>query len=386
MKKSLQFVVKYTKHCNLRCAYCYEYNELHKTDKMQFSEIEKFFINCNNYLSKEASAHVNFIWHGGEPFIVDLKNYKKIQQLQKKIFSEKIVISNAIQTNLTILTEKHIHFLKEEDFFNSIGISFDVYGDQRVDIKNRLQTELVLNNLQKIIQNKISVGAISVLAKNTYPYVREIYQFYDELNIPMRFLPIYRSAYEEQAQEHVLTVKEILHSMQMLLEEWSSSKTAISVDPLEEYIGYAIDFIKKREPINFFNKREDEHTFIMNMNGDLWGISETYDDKYKYGNVFNEKLEDIFNSKGREKALLDSEKRCERFCTNCLYYGLCSGNFVSNMTPPEELNSEKEGCIVKLSIDLIIKFFQDKNIDSYIMKRKMTPRISKWKSIETCEF
>jgi len=383
MKKKLQFVVKYTKHCNLRCAYCYEYNELHKTDKMQFSEIEKFFINCKNYLLKEASSHVNFIWHGGEPFIVDLKNYKKIQQLQKEIFPKTIVVSNAIQTNLTILTDKHIHFLKEESFFNSIGISFDVYGDQRVDIKNRLQTELVLNNLQKIIKNEISVGAISVLAKNTYPYVREIYQFYDELNIPIRFLPIYRSAYEEQAHEHALTVKEILNSMQMLLEEWSSSKTAISVDPLEEYIGYVIDFIQKRQPLNFFNKREDEHTFILNMNGDLWGISETYDDEYKYGNVFNEDLENIFNSKGREKALLDSEKRCKKFCNNCLYYGFCSGNFVSNMTPPEELNSEKEGCIVKLSIDLIIKFFQDKNIDSYIIKRKTTtPYLSNWKSIE----
>jgi len=381
MKKNIQFVVKYTKHCNLRCAYCYEYNELHKTDKMQFSEIEKLFLNCKDYLNKEASAHVNFIWHGGEPFIVDLKNYKKIQQLQEKIFPENIVVSNGVQTNLTILTEKHIQFLKEENFFNSMGISFDVYGDQRVDIKNRLQTDLVLSNLQNIIKNKISVGAISVLAKNTYPYVREIYKFYDELNIPMRFLPIYRSAFDEQVEEHALSVKEIMNAMQMLLEEWSSSPTAVSVDPLEEYISYAIDFIKKEERRDYFNKEEDEHTFILNMNGDLWGVSETYDEEYKYGNVFNEKLEEIFNSEGRNKALACSKKRSERFCNSCIYYGYCSGSFVSNMTPPEALNSEKEGCMVKLSIDLIIKFFEDKNIDQYILNQNKMPK--KFSSIST---
>jgi len=332
---------------------------------MELADIERFFLNCKKYVEQN-TQHINFIWHGGEPFIIPLDNYREIKKLQDKIFSKDVVVSNGIQTNMTILTDKHIKFLKEEEFFDSVGISFDVYGDQRVDINNQLQTDLVLKNIQTIIENKISVGGISVLARNTFPYVKEIYSFYDELNIPIRFLPIYRSAFDTQVEQHALTVKEILVAMKMLLEAWSSSKSAVLVDPLDEYVNYAIAYMTKDENLKYFNKRDDEHTFILNKDGNLWGISETYNQEFLYGNMFSETFEEVIDSKGREKALIAAENRCEKFCKNCKYYGYCSGSFINNITPIEELSIEKEGCIIKLSIDLIIDFFQEHDIDTYI--------------------
>lgn len=365
--KALQFVVKYTKYCNLRCSYCYEYNELHQKDQMQLSNIKKFFLNCKPYIEENCN-HVDFIWHGGEPFLIKIKNYLKIKELQEEIFSKDITITNGTQTNLTILSQNHIHLLKNKQFFNSIGISFDVYGDQRVDINNQLKTNTVLHNMQQLIENKIPFGAICVLAKNTYPYVREIYKFYDDLKIPVRFLPIYRSAYEQQEEKHALTMSQILVAMQILLEEWSISKHATPVDPLDEYIDYAINFILHKK-LKYFQQKEDEYTFIVNKDGNLWGLSETYDDEYKYGNIFDEDLKKLLNSKGRRKANQNSQQRINKFCQNCQYFGYCSGSFVANATPQQELHIFKEGCLVKTTIDYIVAFFHDKKLDKYITEK-----------------
>ena len=367
MKKnnlSIQFVVKYTKYCNLRCSYCYEYNELHQKDHMQFSDIKKFFLNCKPYIEKNCN-HVDFIWHGGEPFLIPIKNYLKIKELQQEIFSKNITITNGTQTNLTILTSKHIDFLKNQQFFNSVGISFDVYGDQRVDINNQLKTDKILHNIQQLIQHKIPIGAICVLAQNTYPYVKEIYKFYDDLKIPVRFLPIYRSAYEQQEEKHALTISQILVAIQILLEQWSTSKNATSVDPLDEYIDYAINFILDQK-LKSFQQKEDEQTFIVNKDGNIWGLSETYDDKYKYGNIFEEDLNKLLNSEERQKANQNSQQRINKFCKNCQYFGYCSGSFVANATPQQELQILKETCLVKVSIDYIVAFFHDKKLDKFL--------------------
>jgi sulfatase maturation enzyme AslB (radical SAM superfamily) len=32
--RQLEFVVKLSKYCNLRCSYCYEFEDLHKKDRM----------------------------------------------------------------------------------------------------------------------------------------------------------------------------------------------------------------------------------------------------------------------------------------------------------------------------------------------------------------
>jgi hypothetical protein len=44
-----------------------------------------------------------------------------------------------VRVNLSVLTDRHIDFLKAKRFFNhAVGASFDVYGDQRVDGRGRM--------------------------------------------------------------------------------------------------------------------------------------------------------------------------------------------------------------------------------------------------------
>src|SRR5262249_30429872 len=161
---------KISKYCNLRCTYCYEFNELGKKQRMSLDMISQIFENIARHVIPNQFEWVSFIWHGGEPFLIPLVYYESIGRLQREIFGDKIRVSNVVQTNLTVMTERHLEFLKSRKFFSAIGISFDVAGDQRVDTQGRLKTEVVLQNMQKLIDNNIPFGAIAVLARNTLPH------------------------------------------------------------------------------------------------------------------------------------------------------------------------------------------------------------------------
>ena len=129
---SPQFVFKVSKYCNLRCDYCYEFPYLGDKARMSLDQIRAAFQNIKSSVTELAITDADFIWHGGEPFLVPLEFYEAVNLIQKDIFGSELKYINAVQTNLTVLTERHIEFL-EGGFFEDIGVSFDVYGDQRID-------------------------------------------------------------------------------------------------------------------------------------------------------------------------------------------------------------------------------------------------------------
>ena len=353
--KLIQFVVKVSKYCNLRCAYCYEYNELSHKGVIAEQDMAKLFAHINQY-SEDTQCHkVDFIWHGGEPFMVPLDYYRNLAVMQKQLFSERLIVTNGAQTNMTVMTDRHIDFLKNKEFFTAIGMSFDVYGDQRVNTKGELKTQTVLDNMQKLQQAGIPFGAICVLARNTYPYLADIYSFYDHVGISCRFLPIYRGISGTQIDTHSLLPEEIEQAFKILFQQWQQSEYATPVEPLNRYIDYALAYLHNA-PIQhpLYDKYYDEQTFMVNKDGRVWGTSETYDLDYLYGNLFEQEMEEILHSPGRIKAIDESRSRVEKHCGQCKYRGHCDGKHVGEATPSQVEQIEHSGCLVKNTLDYIV--------------------------------
>src|ERR1700730_15338118 len=149
--RSAQFVVKISKFCNLRCLYCYEFAELDKKQRMSFDQIRTLFENVAEFVVDNHYTDIEFVWHGGEPFLIPLDYYDAIGKLQKDIFGDRVQVSNGVQTNLTILTDRHLEHLKTRRFFSGIGVSIDPYGDQRLNKKGTQSTNTVLGNIQRLV-------------------------------------------------------------------------------------------------------------------------------------------------------------------------------------------------------------------------------------------
>src|SRR5262245_35789736 len=85
-RDALHFVIKLSKLCNLRCSYCYEFNELANKEKIALADLGRMFASIREYAKANQVEKVHLIWHGGEPFLIKQAYYMAIRELEKEAF------------------------------------------------------------------------------------------------------------------------------------------------------------------------------------------------------------------------------------------------------------------------------------------------------------
>lgn len=341
---TLLFVIKLSKYCNLRCSYCYEFSELSNKTRITLDNLVKIFTNISSYTLDNSIKHIYFVWHGGEPFLIPEAYYKAIGALQKKIFHKSISIHNGTQTNGTVCKDSHINFMTSREFFNDgMGISFDVYGKSRVDIKGEDVSSIVINNIQRFIDAKIPVGAIVVLERSTIDKLNNILDFYDAINIPVRFLPFYKADNIPQIQKHGISASELTTALISLFDHWLKSQNAVSVSPIDSYISFALNYLNKSK-IKYYDRNKDENIYIINTDGHLWSDGDAYDYAWTYGDLISKPLDELLSSENKRLSIQKSKKLSEKYCRNCNLYGYCPGEYVSNATRERIKMLESDGC------------------------------------------
>jgi uncharacterized protein len=64
------FVMKISKLCNLRCTYCYEYDELGMRDRMALEDVESFIAGLAAHQPTGGWPPLRFVLHSGEPTLL----------------------------------------------------------------------------------------------------------------------------------------------------------------------------------------------------------------------------------------------------------------------------------------------------------------------------
>jgi uncharacterized protein len=361
--KQLEFVVKLSKYCNLRCSYCYELEDLHKRERMNLSQIHKMLRHIATHAAEHDVDAVKFIWHGGEPFLFKPSFFREIAVAQAAIFGTSVAVSNTVQTNLTALSEDMLSFLEEARFFSGLGVSFDPYGSQRIDTRGRSRVEIVTKNMQTLIDRGIPFGAITVVTQDTLHSVSDTFKFFDTLNMSHRFLPYYRSANPGQTQAHSLTYDEILLSYICLVDSWLVSTNAPGCHPIEEYMIYAQRSLAGAAA-EHFGYGQHECVFIVNVDGNTWGVMGDYEPEAKYGNLFEQTFSDILSAENRARQKIEIDLRVRSHCGSCEYYGACPGQYVVQATAAERKLIDARGCIVKEVISHILRRYEETGLSS----------------------
>jgi uncharacterized protein len=214
----VQFIIKTSKFCNLRCRYCYEYAELDNKAAIELEQLDQMYKSIASYYSQlDQPTEIRFIWHGGEPLLQSPDYYWRTFDSQQEIFGDfAINIKNIVQTNLTVLNPERIHLLKEG--FDSVGVSLDLFGGLRQNQSGRDSQPVVLKNLDILKQENIPYGCITVLTKLNLPHIEKIYKFYEKMNIPFRILPLFKGAFDGQHDAFEITAQEVLNAFSTLVD------------------------------------------------------------------------------------------------------------------------------------------------------------------------
>ena len=363
----VQFVVKLTKLCNLRCKYCYEYPYLGDSTKMELPELEKMLQNIANGLADHDVKECEFILHGGEPLLLSAEYFRAFYAKQKEIL-EKAGISfyNVIQSNLTNLKEEHIQLIKDE-VISSVGVSIDLFGGERVNIAGRNTDDKTLQNMEWLFREGIHFGAISVLSKKTAPHIEKMFSFFSKSNISWRILPIDLVGFDGQHDNNVLSSDEICTVFKILFEEWLQSPNAIKLEPLNEYIDAAIASLKNTGSVHRFDKEAEDCLFIVNTNGDVYSEADAYEPRFSYGNIFTDSFEQLLSSPARARAIARANLITSSTCDHCDHYGYCNGFRMAESTT-EKLYWHKDGNISCAVIKPMIDYIKDRLQEEKVME------------------
>ncbi|MCG3177770.1 MAG: Anaerobic sulfatase-maturating enzyme [Phycisphaerae bacterium] len=200
--------------CNLDCRYCYYLSKedlLFGKDKQEtltpplslegrgrggkwkVSE-ERLANYVGQYIEANARfGEVNFAWQGGEPTLLGVDFFRCVVDLQKRLAPPGVRVSNAMQTNGTLLDDKWCEFLAAERFL--IGLSVDgpreLHDVYRVDKKGQPSFDQVMRGRELMAKHGVDFNALVVVNRRNSQHPRKVYRFIrDEMGCQfMQFIP-----------------------------------------------------------------------------------------------------------------------------------------------------------------------------------------------------
>ena len=180
--------------CNLDCKYCYylEKEKLYPPGeqfRMSDAVLEEY---VRQYIEAQNTEEVGFAWQGGEPTLLGVEFFRKVVALQARYGAGRR-ITNALQTNGTLLDDEWGEFLARHDFL--IGLSVDgprkLHDTYRVDKGQKPSFDRVMRGLAILKQHRVEFNTLTVVNRANSQHPLEVYQFLKEIGSGfIQFIPL----------------------------------------------------------------------------------------------------------------------------------------------------------------------------------------------------
>lgn len=332
-------VLKVASRCNLNCEYCYMYNlgdETYKAQPKFMSQVvvDNLLSQVEIYLIQSRAKTFQFIFHGGEPLLVEPDFYQTFVRKVNELFPTHIKIDYIIQTNGVLLSSEWCKILGDLGF--SIGISMDGMTEDsnrlRLNHQGKSSLECTLNglsNAQSSNHLKYLPGILSVINLENNPV--DLYFGYKGLKI-----------------RHInFLLPDGTHDN--LPKRFDSDRTDYADWLIELFNSWFNDSDSSKPQISFFNQMlnlilggggnyesfggSNDTYFIIETNGDI----EPQDSLKACGdgftktnlNVSTHTLVDSFKQP-LIKFCLEGQQAMAEQCKNCSVLEICRGGYITH--------------------------------------------------------
>lgn len=343
--------------CNMDCEYCFYLEKeklypekIHKKNNWAMAgDILENFIK-----QKIESTNLNeetFAWQGGEPTLLGVEYFRNVVRLQKKYANGK-KINNAFQTNGILVDDEWCEFFAENNFL--IGLSIDgpreLHDKYRVDKGGNPTFNKVMTGISLLKKHKVDFNTLTVVQKNNSYHPLEVYNFLKETGSRfMQFIPIVERISKSNNDELSLVLPDIKDAV---VSDWS-------VEP-ERFGNFLItifnEWIRKEvgkffvqifdvsleawsglDPSLCIFSRNCGNALAIEHNGDLYSCDHYVFPVNKLGNIIENPLLEMVQSKQQEKFGKDKQETLPQYCRNCEVHFACNGECPKNrfLTTPD---------------------------------------------------
>jgi uncharacterized protein len=334
--------------CNLNCEYCFylEKQALFTTgEKYRMSDkVLSAFI--TNYITSQPTPVVEFVWQGGEPTLLDIDFFKRVVDLQKPFVKRK-TITNSLQTNGTLLTDKWCRFLKKNNFM--VGISLDgpkeIHDRYRRDRKGSGTFDQVMRGLKLLQEHEVDYNVLACVARDTAKRPLDIYRFFKEQGVEfIQFTPVVERLCDAHsgvpglrlAGPAALDRKDPQGEVtpwSVIPEEYGDFLIAIYEEWVRHDVGtvFVMNFewvlnawIGNPSPVCVHGPTCGR-AVVIEHNGDVYACDHCVYQQYKLGNILSETLPDMVAKSLRSGFGVAKESALPRWCGECEVLLACHG-------------------------------------------------------------
>lgn len=335
--------------CNLDCKYCFylEKEKLFPSNenfRMTDQVLEEYI---KQYIEGQSVPEISFAWQGGEPTLMGVNFFRKVVELQKKYAGGR-AITNALQTNGTLLNDEWCEFLAENQFL--VGLSIDgpakLHDAYRVTKKGAGSYEKVIGGLQLLKKHKVEFNTLTVVNRVNSKKPLEVYRFLRDIGSGfIQFIPLVERLADSEAKKLGLDLalpprSDEEGTVRLPVTDWS-------VEPRQygEFLCAIFDEWVRRDVGKTFVQLFDVtlgnwmgaggglcvfsetcgSAMALEHNGDVYSCDHYVYPHFKLGNILNKSIGEMVNSEFQKQFGQDKKSTLPRFCVECDVRHLCNG-------------------------------------------------------------
>ncbi len=299
------------------------------------------------YIHSQSGPEIHFAWQGGEPTLLGVEFFQKAVALQQKYAGEKI-ISNALQTNGTLLDDAWGKFLKQQNFL--VGLSIDgprpLHDQYRVDKGQKPTFDAVMRGLECLKYHRVEFNTLTVVSRANAQRPLEVYRFLKKIGSEfIQFIPLVERAAPVQAKAQGFDFAEPPDLLgpeknAAAVTEWSVEAAqygnflcAIFDEWVRRDVGQTFVQLFDVALGNWMGLGSSLCVFAekcgaalaIEHNGDLYSCDHFVYPRYRLGNVMNQSLGAMVNSPAQIKFGSDKADLLPQFCRQCEVRFACNG-------------------------------------------------------------
>jgi len=322
----MYFIIKTIQSCNLSCVYCYEQPQNKRNVAMSLDDARCFLQKVyDHYARNEPEEVLFFHWHGGEPMLKGADFFKEIIAFQRETFGDTVRWCNTIQSNLTLLDDSFVDLFKTYPDWLSLGVSYDFFGHDRVDRRNRDVNARVWRNINRLQEAGIPTNLITMLTKGNIEHLDEIYEQVRFKDISIRFNQVFGAPRNRPFGRPPVRVtnRQFCRALQHLTHRWiNDSECSFVMHNAERMLMKIVNPFSTH--LCWFQKNCLEGHMAVCPDGTVYPCDVVYLKDFSYGNIFTDPYEEILSSEPRRQ-LLNTLKGVQPACEGCEYVNYCNG-------------------------------------------------------------
>ncbi len=329
--------------CNLDCEYCYytaKPEELYPGTE-RFLMSDEVLDSYTRQFIEALPERVEFGWQGGEPTLAGIDFFRRAFELQDSYRKPGQQITNAFQTNGTLLDDQWCDMLAEREAL--VGISLDGppqwHDAFRRDAAGNASFHRAWAGLERLRKRGVEHNVLVTLNAANAPHAGDIYRYFTNRGVQyLQFIPILERKPDGTPAEFSCSAEQFGRFMLDVFEVWAGRDVG---KVSERYIDAVLHQIIFGASSMCCYAERCANAHVLEFNGDLYVCDHFVFKNWKIGNILETPLVELVRDAKLEE-FAELKTALPRVCRDCEFLEFCRGGCPKHHMPigtdPDRVN------------------------------------------------